>query len=226
MYRIGVMGGTFDPIHLGHLAVAEEAHQLLGLSEVRFMPAGHPYFKEAAAISPSADRVNMVNLAIGGKPYFKISLLEVQRSGPSYAVDSMDKTKKQLGTGDELFFIMGWDSLMTLHLWFEAARLIRICRIVAAPRPGYPRPDVNLLEKDLPGISERTVVMDRPLVDISATSIRQSVRQGLPIDGMVPGEVAKYIREKGLYQGVAQNSKLKGQNHNSKVKSTAPPNPP
>jgi len=198
--KIGVMGGTFDPIHLGHLAVAEEAHQLLGLSEVRFMPAGHPYFKEAAAISPSADRVNMVNLAIAGKPYFKVSLLEVKRSGPSSAVDSMATMKKELGDGDELYFIMGWDSLMTLHLWFEAARLIRICRIVAAPRPGYPKPDVSQLEKDLPGIGARAVVMDKPLVDISAGSIRQRVRQGLPIDGLVMEEVADYIKEKKLYQ--------------------------
>jgi nicotinate-nucleotide adenylyltransferase len=197
--KIGVMGGTFDPIHLGHLAVAEEAHQLLGLSEVRFMPAGHPYFKEAAAISPSADRVNMVNLAIAGKPYFTVSLLEVKRPGPSYAVDSMATMKKELGDGDELYFIMGWDSLMTLHLWFEAARLIRICRIVAAPRPGYPKPDVSQLEKDLPGIGARAVVMDKPLVDISATSIRQRVRQGLPIDGLVTVAVADYIKEKKLY---------------------------
>ena len=197
--KIGVMGGTFDPIHLGHLAVAGEAHQLLGLSEVRFMPAGHPYFKEAASISASADRVNMVNLAIAGKPYFKVSLLEVKRPGPSYAVDSMATMKKELGAEDELYFIMGWDSLMTLHLWFEAARLIRICRIVAAPRPGYPRPDVSLLEKDLPGIGNRTVVMDKPLVDISATAIRQRVRQGLPIEGLVPEKVANYIKEKKLY---------------------------
>ena len=111
------------------------------------MPAGHPYFKEAAVISPSADRVNMLNLAIAGKPYFKVSLLEMKRPGPSYAVDSMATMKKELGDGDELFFIMGWDSLMTLHLWFEAARLIRICRIVAAPRPGYPKPDVRPARK-------------------------------------------------------------------------------
>jgi nicotinate-nucleotide adenylyltransferase len=199
--KIGVIGGTFDPIHLGHLAVAEEAHHLLGLSEVRFMPAGHPYFKEAGDISPSADRVNMVNLAIAGRAYFNISLLEVQRPGPSYAVDSMATMKKELGAGDDLYFILGWDSLMTLHLWFEAARLIRICRIVAAPRPGYPPPDISQIEKKLPGISERTVVMDKPLVDISATRIRQRVRQGLPIDRLVPEAVAKYIREKNLYLG-------------------------
>jgi nicotinate-nucleotide adenylyltransferase len=211
MKKIGVMGGTFDPIHLGHLAVAEEAHKMLGLSEVRFMPAGHPYFKETVSISPAADRVKMVELAIVGRPYFNISLLEVRRPGPSYAVDSMEKMRKQLGTGDELFFIMGWDSLMSLHLWFEAAKLIRICRIVGAPRPGYPRPDVTSLEKDLPGISQRAVVMDRPLVDISATGIRERVRQGLPIESLVPEPVANYIKEKGLYQVKSQISKSKYQ---------------
>ena len=165
MMKIGVIGGTFDPVHLGHLAVAEEAYQLLNLQEVRFMPAGHPYFKEAASISPAEDRLNMVRLAIAGKTYFHLSLLEVQRAGPSHAVDSMDRMQKQLGSEAELFFILGWDSLMTLHLWFEAARLIQICRIVAAPRPGYPVPDVTSLEKDLPGISRRTVVMEKPLME-------------------------------------------------------------
>ena len=194
------MGGTFDPIHLGHLAVAEEAHNLLGLTEVRFMPAGHPYFKEQASISPAEDRVHMVELAIAGKPYFALSLLEVQRPGPSYAVDSMYKIKKDLNSDDDLFFIVGWDSLRTLHLWFEAKRLIQLCRIIAAPRPGFPRPEVALLEENLPGISRRTIVMDKPFIDISATTIRERVCQDQPIISMVPPPVAEYIREKGLYR--------------------------
>lgn len=198
--KSGILGGTFDPVHLGHLAVAEEACRYLNMNEVVFIPAGRPYFKSSSSISPAEHRVNMLNLAIADKPYFKISLMEIRRPGPSYAVDTLAKMKRQLGTGDELFFIMGWDSLLSLPQWQEPQRLLKLCRLVAAPRPGYPRPDISVLEKDLPGIAERTVVMDQPWIDISATDIRQRVRQGLPIDDLVPRAVALYIRQKRLYK--------------------------
>jgi len=200
MMKTGVMGGTFDPVHLGHLAVAAEAVRELALDEIIFMPAGHPYFKAQAKISPAEDRVNMLKLAIAGLPHYRISLIEIERPGPSYAVDSMDKMRTQMDPSDELFFIMGWDSLLTLYRWYEAGRLIRLCRIIAAPRPGYTRPDLSSLEKDLPGISKRAVVMDGPLVDISSTDIRKKARQGLSIDSLVPPGVAQYIRERGLYR--------------------------
>jgi nicotinate-nucleotide adenylyltransferase len=201
MKKIGVMGGTFDPIHNAHLAVAEEARREVGLTEVVFMPAGHPYFKEQAAISPKEDRLNMVKLAIAGKPYYSFSRMELDRPGPSYAVDSMAKMKARLKPEDELYFVMGWDSLMSLYRWHEADRLIKTCRIIASPRPGYPKPDVESLEKDLPGIAQRAIVMERPLIDVSATEIRQRVSRGLPIDSLVPLAVAEYIKEKGLYKG-------------------------
>jgi len=200
--KIAVLGGTFDPIHLGHLAIAEEAHRLLALNKVIFMPAGQPYFKDSAAISPAEDRIKMLELAISSQTDYLISRLEVERPGPSYAVDSMEQIKKQWNTADELFFIMGWDSLMSLHLWREADRLIKLCRIVAAPRPGYPQPKLKSLEKDLPGISERAIVMERPLIDISATLIREKAAKGLPLDGLVSPAVAGYIRQKGLYKKV------------------------
>lgn len=193
------MGGTFDPIHLGHLAVAEEARRQINLDEVRFMPAGQPYFKDLSSISPAEDRLRMLALAIAEKPYYSISRLEIDRPGPSYAVESVFQMKQLLRPGDEIFFIMGWDSLMTLYRWYEADRLIKLCKIVAAPRPGYPKPDVDVLEKDLPGITRRSIVMDRPLIDISATEIRRRVHQGLPVDDMVPLAVAGYIRERRLY---------------------------
>ena len=198
--KIGVLGGTFDPIHLGHLAIADEACRVLSLNKVIFMPAGNPYFKDSAAISPAADRLKMVELALAGRPAYGISLLEIQRSGPSYAVDSITQIKKQLNPVDEVFFIMGWDSLLTLHLWHEPGRLINLCRVVAAPRPGFPPPDLKTLSKDLPGIEERSIVMERPLIDISATLIRERVANGLPVDDLVPPAVAEYIREKGLYK--------------------------
>lgn len=201
MMKIGVLGGTFDPIHLGHLAIAGEARGLLGLSRVIFMPAGHPYFKEGAGISPAADRLTMLELALVDQPDYVISRLEIERSGPSYAVDSISEIRSRINPADEIFFVMGWDSLMGLPLWHEAKRLIKLCRIVAAPRPGYPQPNLKSLEPDLPGISECAIVMERPLIDISASLIREKVRRGLPIDGLVPVAVADYIREKGLYKG-------------------------
>ncbi len=200
--KIAVLGGTFDPIHLGHLAIAEEAHRLLALNKVIFMPAGQPYFKDCEAISPAEDRIKMIELAISSQSDYLISRLEVERPGPSYAVDSMAQIKKQWHPAVELFFIMGWDSLMGLPLWREADRLIRLCRIVAAPRPGNPQPSLQSLEKALPGISERAIVMERPLIDISATLIREKVSKGLPIDGLVPPAVAGYIRQNGLYNKV------------------------
>jgi nicotinate-nucleotide adenylyltransferase len=200
--KIGVLGGTFDPLHLGHLAVAEEARKELEMAKVIFVPAGHPYFKAASLISPSEQRVAMLKLAIEDKLYFEISLLEIERPGPSYAVDTVSCLKSELASGDKIFFILGWDSLLTLHLWQEPMRLINLCHLVAAPRPGYLRPDIGDLEKNLPGISERITIMDRPLVDISSTQVRQRVLQGLPIDHLVPATVASYIKEHSLYTGI------------------------
>ncbi len=197
---IGLIGGTFDPVHLGHLAIAAEARQELDLTEVIFIPAGQPYFKPLDYISPAKHRVNMLKLAISGKPYFKVSLIEIKRSGPTYTIDTIAKFKGQLKSGDEIFFIMGWDSLLTLYRWQQPERLISLCQIAAAPRPDYPNPDFNQLEKDLPGISERTVMLHNPLIDISASNIRQRVRQGLSINEMVPSTVAKYIKENRLYK--------------------------
>jgi nicotinate-nucleotide adenylyltransferase len=198
--NIGVMGGTFDPVHLGHLAVAEEARNQINLAEVIFVPAGNPYFKEGTAVSSSLQRVNMLELAIKDKPYFKISLIEIERDGPSYAVDTISSLKEFLSKEDEIFFILGWDSLLNLHLWHQPEHLMGLCRFVAAPRPGYPRPDTQTLEKDLPGISKRTVVMDKPLINISSTQIRERVKASQSISKMVPPEVEKYIKEHNLYK--------------------------
>jgi len=197
--KIGVMGGTFDPVHRGHLAVANEARHCLALDEILFLPAGNPYFKETLVISPAEQRLAMLKLAIRNAPYFKISLLEIERPGPSYSVESMFSLKSQLGPAAELFFILGWDSLINLYRWFEAGRLIRLCRIVAAPRPGYAQPDLKELEKELPGIAARAILLDKPCLDISSTTIRDYVRRGLPIDSLVPRAVARYIRKNGLY---------------------------
>jgi nicotinate-nucleotide adenylyltransferase len=200
MTKIGVIGGTFDPVHLGHLAVADEAMRQVGLAEMIFVPAGHPYFKAAARISSAEHRIKMLELAIANIAHYKISLLEIQRPGPSYAVETIAKIKSQRLPENEIFFVMGWDSLLTLPRWEQPERLIRLCKIIAAPRPGFSKPDINLIEKDLPGISQCTIVMEKPLIDISATEIRERVRRGLSIDTLVPAAVERYIKDKGLYR--------------------------
>jgi nicotinate-nucleotide adenylyltransferase len=199
MTNIGLMGGTFDPPHLGHIAIAEEARRLFHSSEVVFVLAGHPYFKSIAHISAAEHRVKMLELALAPTPYFKVSLMEIERPGPTYTVDTILRLKEKLGAGHDIYFILGWDSLLSLPRWQDPARLINLCRLVAAPRPGYPVPGVTLLEKDLPGISQRVTVMEQPLLDISSSDIRERVRRGLPFEHMVPWAVAEYIREQGLY---------------------------
>lgn len=204
--NIGVLGGTFDPVHNGHLSLAQNACRQLKISRVIFVPAGHPYFKAAALISPAEDRINMLKLALTDKPDFQISLLEIQRAGPSYAVETLARLKESLEEDDRLFFIMGWDSLLTLPRWEDPERLLELCTLAAAPRPGFPKLDISALELDLQGISSRTVVLDMPVMDISSTEIRERVRDGLSIGEMVHPEVARYIKEKGLYKARHPNS--------------------
>lgn len=197
--NIGVMGGTFDPVHDGHLAVAEEARLLLHMSEVIFVPAGQPWMKADRNISPAPDRVEMLRLALAGKTYFRLATMEIERTGPSFTIDTITRLRLQLKEDDRLFFILGWDSLAQIPKWRDGARLTQMCYLAAAPRPGLKPPDLKVLESSLPGISERVILMDRPNVDISASDIRERVSSGLPIDHLVPALVARYIKEHGLY---------------------------
>jgi len=197
--NIGVLGGTFDPIHNGHLIVAEETKVRLNLAEVLFVPAGLPWLRVDSPITAAEHRIQMVRLAIGNQPYFKLSTTEVERAGPSYTVDTIAELKGQLGAGDELFFILGWDSLAELPQWREPERLIKMCRLVAVPRVGYLVPDFKALEAAIPGLANRVILLDTPLIDISASLIRKRVAQGLSIGHLVPAPVDRYIREQGLY---------------------------
>ena len=196
---IGVLGGTFDPIHLGHLVVAEEMRDRLGLAEILFIPAGQPWLKVDSPILAAEHRVQMVRLALVGKPYFKLSTMEIERAGLSYTVDTIAELQGQLGVEDKLFFILGWDNLAQLPQWQEPSRLVKMCHLVAVPRVGYPAPDLALLEKSIPGLSQATIVLDTPWIDITASAIRNRVAQGLSIRDLVPEAVERYIRENGLY---------------------------
>jgi len=197
--NIGVLGGTFDPIHMGHLILAEEVRARLNLAEILFVPAGQPWLKGSSPISSARHRVEMVRLAIADRPYFKLSAIEIERSGPTYTVDTIAELKAQLGAGDELFFILGWDSLAELPRWWQPSRLVAMCRLVVVPRPGYPAPDLKALEAGIPGLSQRVTLMDKPEIDISASAIRERVAQGLSIHHLVPEPVGEYIKQHKLY---------------------------
>jgi len=197
--KIGVLGGTFDPIHVGHLKVAEEVSASLNLSEVIFMPAGEPWLKADNLISPAEHRLEMMRLALAGKSYFRLSTMEIERAGPTYTVDTMAELGRQLGSGDELFFILGWDNLTQLPQWHQPWRLIKLCRLVAVPRVDYPPPDLASLDAAIPGLSQRVILLEKPRIDINASEIRQRVRDGLSIRNLVPEPVEGYIKEHKLY---------------------------
>jgi len=197
--NIGVLGGTFDPIHMGHLIVAEEIRGQLDLAEVLFVPAGEPWLKTNNAISPAEHRVQMVHLAITDEPAFKLSTIEIERAGPSYTIDTIAQFNSQIGTGDKLFFILGWDNLMHLPQWREPSRLVQMCSLVAVPRVGYPFPDLNTLEAAIPGLSQSVILLNTPQIEISSSEIRNRVAGGLSIHHLVPEPVEKYIREHRLY---------------------------
>ena len=196
---VGVLGGTFDPIHRGHLIVAEEVRSRLELDEILFVPAGQPWLKEDRPISLAIHRVEMVRLAISPNPRFKLSTLEVERPGPSYSVDTMDALRNQLGIETRLFFLLGGDALSELPQWKEPSRLIQVCHLVAFSRPGSTPPPLRSLEAAIPGISLRVTLIEVPQIDISSTQIRSRVAQGLSIGDLVPEAVERYILEHGWY---------------------------
>ena len=198
--KIGVLGGTFDPIHNGHIAIAEESRRSLGLDEVRFVPSGQPYLRTNGPVLAAGHRLEMVRRALTGRVGFKVSSIEIERPGPSYTVDTLAALRTGLDSGDELYFIMGWDKLPELPEWKEPARLLDLCFLVAVPRPGSDPPDLEALESLLPEISRRVRILDAPRLDISASLIRERIKHGRSIRDLVPGAVADYIREEGLYR--------------------------
>jgi nicotinate-nucleotide adenylyltransferase len=197
---IGLFGGTFDPIHCGHLAVAEGVQSALNLHRIIFIPTGQPWLKEDMAISAAEHRVQMVRLAIAGKSGFELSTIEVERPGPSYTVDTLGVLRRQLGTEANLFFLLGSDALADFPKWKEPGRIIEMCQLVAFGRPGVALPVLSRFEKTVPGISQRVIFAETPDVDVSATEIRTRIAQGLSVDGMVPPAVEQYIEENHLYR--------------------------
>jgi nicotinate-nucleotide adenylyltransferase len=197
--KIGLLGGTFDPIHMGHLVIAEEVRLKLALDEVLFIPAGRPWLKSERRVAPGEHRLEMLKLAIGPNPHFKVSTIELERPSPSYSVDTVSALRDELGAEVELYFIVGFDALAELPIWKEPSRLLDLCHIVAVRRPGYAELDWRYLEQAIPGISARVVVVDVPQIDISSTLIRERVAGGLSISHLVPEAVEGYILKNRLY---------------------------
>jgi len=199
--KTGILGGTFDPVHSGHILLAEEVAARLGLEEVIFIPAGHPWFKEDGVITPAEHRLAMLRLAVAGHPLFSISTMELTRPGPTYTVDTMAELRRRRGAGEELYFILGWDNLRELPRWHDPEKLISLCKLAVVPRVGSNAPDPAALEKSLKGIKKRVVMLEGPHIDVSASQIRRRVAAGLSTEGLVPTPVARYIEAHGLYRG-------------------------
>jgi len=194
----GVMGGTFNPIHNGHLVTAEEALSAFSLDEVIFVPAGHPWQKEDAGVAPAEDRYLMTVIATASNPAFRVSRIEIDRPGPTYTVDTLRALRAELGEGCDLWFITGADGILNILTWKDPEAVLREARFIAATRPGY---DLDRLEKELPaGLEDRVKVMEVPALAISSTDVRLRVREGRPIRYLVPEGVARYIEKTDLYR--------------------------
>ena len=193
--RLGVMGGTFDPIHYGHLTTAEEALVQFELEGVLFVPTGQPWMKAHEVVSPAEDRYLMTVIATASNPLFSVSRIEVDREGPTYAVDTLRALKDE--TDADLWFITGADAIVEIVQWKEPQELFELAHFIAATRPGW---DVQGLEVPGEDGQNAVTVMNIPALAISSTDIRERVKGGRPIRYLVPEGVKSYIEKAGLYR--------------------------
>ncbi len=200
--RFGVFGGTFDPIHLGHLIVAQEVVSVLQLDRLFFLPAGDPPHKRNRSVTPAHHRVAMVKRAIANNPAFALSLVDVKRTGPSFTVETLRLLHQAWGPETGIYFVLGWDMLDELLTWHDPPGVVRQAdKLVAVHRPGYGVDVAYLerLEQALPGLQEKLLRVETPQVALSSTELRERVAQGRPIRYQVPDAVERYIRAAQLY---------------------------
>jgi nicotinate-nucleotide adenylyltransferase len=198
-HRIGIFGGTFDPIHIGHLILAEEAWFQLRLNCIYLAPAGNPPHKQGRSMAPVEDRVCMAELATADIDYALISRIDADRPGPHYTSDLVRLLQRQAGPDTDIYFLMGMDSLRDMPTWHEARWLVDNARLVALSRHDVEL-DWEMLESALPGIRSRVTILDMPELEIASHVIQQRVRNGQPIRHMVPRAVEAYIMKHGLYR--------------------------
>ena len=206
--RVGIFGGTFDPIHFGHLILAEQCREQCRLDEVWFVPAALPPHKLTASITSPKSRCEMIEFAIAGNPAFRLNTIELDRTGPSFTVTTLEQLHSQK-VSHELFLLIGADSLKDLPHWREPARILELATVVAVNRGDRPLPDRSELRVVVGSAADqRIVAVTMPGVDISATDIRGRVQAGRSIRYLVPRAVEMYIHDQGLFRsrdsGVSQ----------------------
>jgi len=195
--RLGVLGGSFDPIHYAHLRVAEEVRRRLELPHVVFMPAGSPPHKPSQRLSPAEDRYLMAVLATADNPYFSVSRLEIDRPGPSYTIDTIRALKQGLPRGAEVFLIVGADMVLAIDTWYQPDAVLTEAQVVAVPRPGF---DLHRMREGIgPERAARVMVVEVPALDISATRVRERIAAGESARYLCPRPVLDYIEKRGLY---------------------------
>ena len=200
---IGMLGGTFDPVHVAHVAVAQAARRELALDEVLLVPAGLPPHKLGVAMAPAADRLAMVELAIAGEEGLSVSRIEIDRPGPSWTVDTVTGLLdggRARGREIDLTIILSADAFAGLPTWHEPERLVRLARIAVAPRPGQAPPSIEALPEELRRSATGIAILRGPNLDVSSTEIRRRVAAGRSIDGLVAPAVARYIEAHHLYR--------------------------
>lgn len=200
--RIGLMGGTFDPIHQGHLVTAEAARAEFSLEKVIFVPSGEPPHKKGFSISSKEARYLMTVLATSANPFFEVSRLELDRPGKSYAIETVQYFHRQMDEGSELFFITGADAILEIVTWKNVRNLFAWCTFIAATRPGYDLGALRekLLKKLSPSSLAKIIPLEVPAMAISSTDIRQRVGRGCTVKYLLPAEVESFINKNGLYQ--------------------------
>ncbi|MFB3894843.1 MAG: nicotinate-nucleotide adenylyltransferase [bacterium] len=191
--RLGIFGGTFNPIHIGHLIIAQESLSQFKLDQVVFVPAAIPPHKANHDIATAEHRLQMVKLAIAGNPLFQVSDIELNRNDKSYTIDTIKAFQKKYGPGTELNFIIGLDALLEFFTWKDAEQLLDLCRFLVAPRKGF---DFSLLDSRL---TPRVRLINMEPVHISATEIRKRIQTHRPIRYYLPEKVYKYLIESSVY---------------------------
>lgn len=192
--KLGVLGGTFDPIHNGHLIVAGDLLEKLDLAQVLFLLSARPPHKNSSAVASWQDRLQMVRMALKDNPRFQASDIEIKRDGPSYTVETMDQLQARYGSKYRVLFVMGADNIFDVFTWHEPQRLLASRSLVVVPRPGCDLRDLD------PEVTKKITLVQTPLIEISSSDVRQRVREGRSIKYLVPEEVATYIYRHHLYR--------------------------
>ena len=203
MASVLLFGGSFDPVHFGHLIVSRFVAETLGIKRVVLIPAPKPPHKQGHRLAPSVDRLAMCRLAVSGDHQFEVSNWEIEQSGLSYTLNTVNHFRAVLPSETHLYWLIGKDSLVELGSWYHVGELVDSCTLVTAARPGYENPDLSGLSGPLTSSQIeklRRHIIISPLIDISATDVRTRVNSGHGIRYLVPDSVAAYISERGLYR--------------------------